>query len=344
MEIRKWGAAERPDLLEHLQCGPAAIGQGAAVLVGAGVVFAQVADGGDLHHVKAQAPVLQGVVGDLLDPILNFLRGGHPLVAAAPAEGAHTAHAPGGHAGPALGADLVPLGSAAAHAGRASGTARTAGAEGSKAAGPGLREAQALGQPPVALHHTQAAVGVDPVDHPNHIVVDKGVVHGEQGRVAPEVPVQLRQGGRGHGDDRRAVLRGILNEADGAFRRVVLRALLLLGVALAHAHAGTDDDIAHPNGRQDVFVPVVHRDSSFMCQFWMLSFYQEPATFTTAGRFPAGHFILPAVFFRRPPLYTAFLHKFPTVPLGGISNFTNSLSQRLCVIPSRQIAVPFIKL
>lgn len=101
-------------------------------------------------------------------------------------------------------------------------------------------------------------MGVYPVDHADHIVVDKGIVHGEQRRVAPEIPIQLGQRGGWHGDDGRTVFGGILNEADGALGGEVLRALLLLGVALAHAHAGADHHIAHPNGGQNFFVSMIH--------------------------------------------------------------------------------------
>ena len=248
--------AELPNLRQHLRGGPASVLQGAAILVIPGVGrCAHIADGGDLHHIEAKATIFQRVVGDLLDPVLNFLRCGKALFAGT-AEHAHTAHAPGGHAGAALGADAMLSGAVSAHAGRR--TAGAAGTEGEATAGLGLREAQSVGNPPVTLHHAEAPVGVDPVDHADHIVVDKGVVHGEQRRVAPQVPVQLRQGGGGHGDDGGAVFGRVLNEADGTLGGVVLRALLLLGVALGHAEAGPDDDVADANGGQNLFVLVIH--------------------------------------------------------------------------------------
>ena len=101
-------------------------------------------------------------------------------------------------------------------------------------------------------------MGVNPVNHTNDIVVDKGVVHGEQRSIPPEIPVQLCKGGGGHGDNGCAIFGRVLNETDGALSGEVLRSLLLLRVALAHAHAGADYHIAHPNGGQDFFVSVIH--------------------------------------------------------------------------------------
>ena len=97
-----------------------------------------------------------------------------------------------------------------------------------------------------------------PVNHPDDIVVDKGIVHGEQRSIPPEIPVQLGQRGGGHGDNRRTVFGSVLNETDGALSGKVFRSLLLLGIALAHAHAGADYHIAHPDGGQNFFVSVIH--------------------------------------------------------------------------------------
>ena len=68
-EIR---AAQGANPLEQLCGGTAAVFQTAAVLVGTGVVCAYVADGGDLHHVKAQTAIFQRVVGDILNPVLKL--------------------------------------------------------------------------------------------------------------------------------------------------------------------------------------------------------------------------------------------------------------------------------
>ena len=146
---QKIGAAQGTDSGEQLRGGTAAVFQRAAILIRPGVGCAHIADGGDLYHIEAKATVFQCIVGDILDPVLNFSSSSHTFFTAA-AGSAHAAHAPGGHAGTPLGADPMVLRTVSAHAGR-----WAAGAEGAEAAaGLWLREAQALRHAPMALHET----------------------------------------------------------------------------------------------------------------------------------------------------------------------------------------------
>ena len=150
---QKIGTAQGTNPLEQLRGGTAAIFQAAAVLIGAGVVFTHITDGGDLHHIKAEAAIFQRIVGDVLNPVLQLVSGGHALFTAAAGTAAHAAHTAGGHAGTPICADSMVFRTVSAHAGRRSaGTARTEGAK--SAAGLRLREAQTIGHPTVALHET----------------------------------------------------------------------------------------------------------------------------------------------------------------------------------------------